>query len=232
MSSFQRHDDNVGFKQLVPMECDVLDVLHPDLLSSYTKIDNLMWIHHKYVVCLQPEYLPPDHFEKSVNGRYTRTLQHYNDLIEGKRSDWGSYFLMVERGYRLQELLEVKEYIPENDYLEILRWVWTEAHYITSQIEAYEIVRLFESWKMTAEEQVIFDNLPNTFTIYRGCFDDNEDGISWTLSRKVANIFAKGGLERKGTKAHGGKVVKFKIAKEEVLAFINTREEQEILLKP
>ncbi|MDN5780526.1 MAG: hypothetical protein L0H23_00645 [Luteimonas sp.] len=42
---------------------------------------------------------------------------------------------------------------------------------------------------MTPYERSVWRALPDTFTVYRGCYDHNRDGLSWSLSRKVAERF-------------------------------------------
>lgn len=42
---------------------------------------------------------------------------------------------------------------------------------------------------MTPYERKVWRGLPETITVYRGCYDHNRDGLSWSLSRKVAERF-------------------------------------------
>lgn len=45
-------------------------------------------------------------------------------------------------------------------------------------------------WAMTPYERKAWRALPGTLMVYRGCCDHNRDGLSWSLSRKVAEKFA------------------------------------------
>ena len=47
---------------------------------------------------------------------------------------------------------------------------------------------------MTAKELKTHDKLPETLTVYRGCYNTNDDGISYSLDRDVATSFP--GLNR------------------------------------
>jgi hypothetical protein len=60
------------------------------------------------------------------------------------------------------------------------------------------------------------------------------DGFSWTLSKSVASRLAKGVLNIFGARRNGtpGKVRQRTVAKQGVFAYINEREEQEIILLP
>lgn len=39
---------------------------------------------------------------------------------------------------------------------------------------------------MTARERAIWRSLPHNVTVYRGCYEINRDGLSWTLDRDIA----------------------------------------------
>ena len=66
---------------------------------------------------------------------------------------------------------------------------------------------------MGKENKACFDNLPDAFTIYRG---GSSEGPSWTLSETTAKKF--------------GKVHKSTIYKHEVFAYVNDREEEEVIV--
>ena len=82
---------------------------------------------------------------------------------------------------------------------------------------------------MNAGDLAVFEALPPRLTIYRGC-DVREHragvyGLSWTDSRTVAEFFAW----RFDAADRGRVVVSCEIARPEVLAFLNTRNEREII---
>ena len=82
---------------------------------------------------------------------------------------------------------------------------------------------------MNAGDLAVFEALPPRLTIYRGC-DVREHragvyGLSWTDSRAVAEFFAW----RFDAADRGRVVVSCELARPEVLAFLNTRNEREII---
>lgn len=42
---------------------------------------------------------------------------------------------------------------------------------------------------MNADERAAFGRLPNEITLYRGCYESNMDGLSWSLDKKIAIKF-------------------------------------------
>ena len=79
---------------------------------------------------------------------------------------------------------------------------------------------------MTEVEQQFLFKLPNAFKIYRGCIEGlNEGGLSWTLDKSraefFANRFGKHGIVKQRT-----------INKPEIIAYLNGRSEQEIIIRP
>ncbi len=44
---------------------------------------------------------------------------------------------------------------------------------------------------MTAEEQAAHSALPDMVDVYRGCYEHNRVGLSWTLSKEVAKSFTE-----------------------------------------
>jgi len=86
---------------------------------------------------------------------------------------------------------------------------------------------------MTKSERNYFRNLPERLTIYRGMTQKEQKtksfGVSWTLKKEVAEFFAFK-YKRNYHTNHLKKVVcQKKIAKADVIAFINDRKEYEII---
>lgn len=82
---------------------------------------------------------------------------------------------------------------------------------------------------MNADDLAVFEGFPVRLTVYRGCGADEPAagvfGLSWTLSRAVAEFFAW----RFNAADTGRVVVSTQITRPDVLAYFNTRREQEII---
>lgn len=79
---------------------------------------------------------------------------------------------------------------------------------------------------MDAEELAYYNSLPDEFTVYRGIGSKtNKKGISYTLSLEKAEWFANRFQQ-------DGYVLTGTAKKKDVLAYLNGREEQTILIEP
>jgi len=82
---------------------------------------------------------------------------------------------------------------------------------------------------MNAEELAVFEGLPLRLRIYRGCSVEETTagvfGLSWTVNRAIAEFFAW----RYNAADRGRVVVSTEITRPDVLAYFNTRREQEII---
>lgn len=80
---------------------------------------------------------------------------------------------------------------------------------------------------MTEEELALYENLPDTFTVYRGLSSlSNKKGISYTKSLDVAKFFAN----RFKTDCFTPIILKAEIHKKYALAYFNGRNEDEIVV--
>lgn len=82
---------------------------------------------------------------------------------------------------------------------------------------------------MNADDLAVFDALPLRLTVYRGCSVEEHRagvfGLSWTLNRAIAEFFAW----RFDAADRGRVVVCTQITRPDVLAYFNTRREQELI---
>lgn len=84
---------------------------------------------------------------------------------------------------------------------------------------------------MTSAEVAALSDLPNPFPVYRGCQMETTDGISWTISMKVAETFANRAIDE----APDGKglVLQGMCPKAAVIAYFDASglHEAEVLIK-
>lgn len=79
---------------------------------------------------------------------------------------------------------------------------------------------------MDFTEQLALENLPEEFTIWRGCYASNKWGLSWSLDREVAAMFPT--LHRYRQQGQP-LLVKARIRKRDVLALKLDRGEAEVI---
>jgi hypothetical protein len=125
---------------------------------------------------------------------------------------------LAERGMRM------------SSWLRVLGEEWEVSDNVGDYFQ--ELYEIFE-WApspalpmMNAAERRVFDALPETVTIYRGCGPHNQTGFSWSLSRDVAADFP---FMHRYEQAEP-LLVTATIDKEHILAYKDGREEQEIVV--
>jgi hypothetical protein len=81
---------------------------------------------------------------------------------------------------------------------------------------------------MGSDERATYDSLRDKITIYRGCYDNNQNGMSWTLGREIALRFPT--LHRYQQKGQP-LLLTMTLPKSECV-YLNGRDEQEIVTVP
>lgn len=99
---------------------------------------------------------------------------------------------------RLPELLGIQYRMAEDDFLRLLGEEWSGFDNIGNHIDDLSDSPLFlirgqegvvKCEMMTPEEFAVFEALPDVITVYRGCYKPNKWGLSWSLSKTVAEQF-------------------------------------------
>ena len=130
------------------------------------------------------------------------------------------------------------------EYWPLVRATWERAQVIAPNLAGWK--KLLQSRRprrelmMTVKERLYLAALPNEFLVYRGCLmSTGSEGISWTLSRRKAEFFARYSLGQRSasvvdTEFLVGKpaVIRGSCKKRDVIAYLNGRKHQEILILP
>lgn len=124
-------------------------------------------------------------------------------------------------------------YINRRKFAELFAhgWVVSENPNMDANCTLEDYVRWFTSlkkeWLMEKEDLEVYEGLPQKLTVYRGvAVGRNPKGLSWTANLEKAEWFAH--RFDRGDKV--GYVQVAKITKDEVLAYFNTRNEDEIVV--
>lgn len=142
---------------------------------------------------------------------------------------------------RMHRVLELQNALPQADWLTLLghEWemcdgvgkYWPKVLIAIFDIHRHPLYGPVEGpWvkpeMMTPKELAAFDNLPDEFTIYRGCYKNNMDGMCWTLDEETAIRFPSlMRYRQKGTPL----LVAAQVKKERVIALKLGRKEREIV---
>lgn len=137
---------------------------------------------------------------------------------------------------RLPALVHLLPQMERSDWLRVLGEFWTicdnigrEAKFLASLLEglapsggAKTITEM-----MTKRELSAFQGLPDAVTIYRGCYQRNKHGLSWSLSEDVATRFPTRYIRylQKGTPL----LLVAEVKKEDVIALKLSRKEREVI---
>ncbi len=79
---------------------------------------------------------------------------------------------------------------------------------------------------MDAEENAVYDRLPDTVTLFRGCNEEFQKGLCWSLDEKIANAFPF----QIRFKAKKPLLIRARAKKDRILAIKLDRNETEIIV--
>jgi len=157
--------------------------------------------------------------------------QQYRERIN-EASDVFGVYMIIRKSYRLTFLRYIEEHLSSSTFAKILADAWISSENPNGDVNVplSILVRWFRKTSkkdlMTAEDYKIYQTLPDKFTVYRGvAVGRNPKGLSWTQNYKTAKWFAN----RFNKSDKKGYIQTAEINKRNVLAYFNTRNEDEIV---
>lgn len=98
------------------------------------------------------------------------------------------------RAEALLSLYARPDVMPRAEWFETLGMEWSDCDNIGAYVRSFRHIfqhadRAELDAAMTPNELRSFADLPDMLTVYRGCYYFNERGLSWSLSREVAQNF-------------------------------------------
>lgn len=140
---------------------------------------------------------------------------------------------IIREPYQLGFLKNIVPSLSQTDLSQLLSMIWVNIENPNQDVNASvsEIARWFKKADkeslMNQEDYEVYCNLPECFTVYRGvAAGRNPDGLSWTRSLHRAEWFA----HRFDKKEQQGYVREANVLRKDVLAYFNTRGEEEIVV--
>ena len=158
--------------------------------------------------------------------------QVWEDNIK-RANDASQIFAFIRKSYRLTFLKYIKQYLSNKDFSILLADAWVSSENPNQDINVP--LKTAISWfkkadkksLMNEEDYEYYQSLPETITVYRGvAVGRNPQGLSWTCNKKTAEWFANRWSEVNGK----GYVQVAEVKKSNVLAYFNTREEDELVV--
>jgi hypothetical protein len=109
-------------------------------------------------------------------------------------SDPDELLEMVVGGMRMDALLTMQSYIEEEEWFRLLGRHWSACDRIGA--DGKVLRRILRSatpvqidMMMTDRERAFRDQLPEKFIAYRGCYELNRDGLSYSSRKEIAEKF-------------------------------------------
>lgn len=228
---------NTGSDQLREFEklLQTKEELHPDL-ALYIDEDGLFGPSIKHPLVFSIVHNPV------MNAFVNAQLKQKREALARAKAerDWDTCVWLHERPYRLDAFLDISWHLDGPRYWELLGQVWSDTENSWQNIDRWReaLSADAEGREMMSDKDVrcVFDLPPEKgglapeTRIYRGYrFDDALDGFSWTLDKARAWWFA----HRLRQDDHPSpKIASGFVAREHVIAYITSRDEQEIVTLP
>ena len=161
----------------------------------------------------------------AVTKEYEKRINNADDVF--------AIYAIIRKPYRLTFLKYVMPYLSKHDFSVYLADAWVASENPNDDVNVP--LRTSISWFKKADKKALMEpedyqvylSLPESFTVYRGvAVGKNPNGLSWTRSLDKAKWFAN----RFNNKGKKGYVQKAVITKDRVLAYFNTRDEEEIVV--
>ncbi|MXO72374.1 hypothetical protein [Alteraurantiacibacter buctensis] len=137
---------------------------------------------------------------------------------------------------RLPILLDLAWQAEWADWLTVLGEEWQSCDNIglhldelleqTPLADVIDQPKALRQWLMTADEVAALDALPEVVTVWRGCYQSNKWGLSWSLDRDKAAAFPSFNRYRQDGQPL---LVKARIARDDILALKLERNEAEVI---
>lgn len=163
---------------------------------------------------------------------YAEAIKDFENRI-AKANNIDSVYCIIRSSYRIAFLKYVKNYLSKADFSELFAdaWVSSENPNQDANVRVSTLAAWFKQADpkilMTEEDYAVYDSLPETLTVYRGvAVGRNPKGLSWTANHSTAEWFA----HRFDTAENEGYIQVADINKSQVLAYFNTRGEDEIVV--
>ena len=162
---------------------------------------------------------------------YNEIIECYKNRID-KANSIDTLFYMIRKSYKLTFIKFIETYLSIEDLSTLLAEAWTSSENPNQDVNVSlaQLTRMFKKtnkkYLMTDEEYEIYNNLPETFTVYRGVASGrNAKGMSWTQNLEVAEWFAN-----RFNYGNKGYIQRATANKKDVLAYFNRRDEDEIVI--
>jgi hypothetical protein len=230
-------ETRAGFEQMMttmrPWES-----LDPELAENIVVIRGVTFLKHPMLFV--PLYVPG-----VQDGQLNEVLRRKKEAREQMLDEgawWQYVFLIYERPYQLDALLDVADQIGDAEFWDLVGDVWRDTENAYEQYDLwYEVFHLDRACReemMNAEEQEFLAKQPDQIKVYRGAATsldgayDAADGFAWTLRKSKARWFAERFRSLFESEGAVPEILTARVEKKNVVAYFDGRGEREILVLP
>ena len=186
-------------------------------------------------------YIVPFKKDDSDEFSYLDIMQEENYLLYRKWffkqinniNDIFRLYMLVRDPWKLTWLKYTKEFMSSKDFAELLADAWVKEENpngdvnVPIQTSISWFKKAKKKYLMSEEEYKVWDSLPDKLTVYRGVSPRRVAlGLSWTSNKEKAEWFQ----HRFETNSEKGFLQKAYIEKKYVLAYFNSRGEEELVV--
>lgn len=201
--------------------------LHPDLEPYlYEEDSGIVMLKHPLVYSI----FHHEQMNGQVNKQYEAKMEAIQQAVLESR--WESYIWLHERPYRIEAFDNIQHRLDDKSYWSFLSQIWIDTENMWQNAEDWEF--LLSSPRPGRKEHFMeeddvkkLDTLDPQFTVFRGTCYGLPLGLSWTLDKEKAAWFAL--RFRRDTPPI---VVRGTVAKDDVIAYLGGRGENEIVTLP
>jgi hypothetical protein len=174
-----------------------------------------------------------------INKNFINITQNKRDFYKyigdkiNNAKDLGEIYRLINNPYKLTFFKYISNFLSEKDYANYLENVWISQENPNMDINCppKESVKLFrkanKEYLMNKEDYEVYKNFPEEMVVYRGVgIGRTPAGLSWTVNLEKAEWFA----HRFDTENEKGYIQKLTVKKENILAYFNTRGEDEVVV--
>jgi hypothetical protein len=174
-------------------------------------------------------------YHSCLNAMSNAQLKAKTKAVEQAKEarNWSRYISLHERPWRMWAFQNICDEMDDVGYWSSLSSVWTDSENINQNGKEWAGLlgsnRPGREAMMTKADLKVFNALPSHIEVFRGSCKRDPYPFSWTTSREKAEWFAK---RQMSIRNQTGVVHEMIVQKEQVLAYIGGRNENEIVVLP
>jgi hypothetical protein len=219
----------VQLESICDIRIDFTGILEVIVSLGYDKED--FYFHFSpfrpFCYCHDWIYIDFHSFDKSDILDLKKHYEHHNNLIDKYllEKNFNSLFFLIHKIIRIEVLMEIFDIIPDEEKLEIFKFVYSSMDYGFNKINKDFLEKLIKYRHPIGD--VLTDN-KGYVTVYRGHGSKSTPylkAFSWTADLNTAKFF----VNRWGTP---GKIYRGKVHTDNIITYIDEREEKEVIVMP